>query len=174
LASAGLANGFETTLITSTDGSGQIMPAQMAEFIQQNLAEIGINLKIQTQEWISYLGVWARGMQDGVGMAQMSWGMTSPYWLYIATSSELQAPNGPNVGYYANPALDKAMDNAITALDPKEAAKFWRQANNIVTDDSALVPIVNDKAPYILAPYVSGFVSASEEWYDLTHVRLNQ
>lgn len=174
LASAGLANGFETTLITSTDGSGQIMPTQMAEFIQQNLAEIGINLKIQTQEWISYLGVWARGMQDGVGMAQMSWGMTSPYWLYIATSSQLQAPNGPNVGYYANPALDKAMDNAITALDPKEADKFWRQANNIVTDDSALVPIVNDKAPYILAPYVSGFVSASEEWYDLTHVRLKQ
>ncbi|MDV3125489.1 ABC transporter substrate-binding protein [Mycobacterium sp. 21AC1] len=174
LASVGLGSGFETTLITSTDGSGQIMPAQMAEFIQQNLAEIGINLHIQTQEWISYLGVWARGMQDGVGMAQMSWGMTSPYWLYIVTSSELQAPNGPNVGYYANPALDKAMHNAITALDPDEAGRWWRQANNIVSDDSALVPIVNDKAPYILASYVSGFVSASEEWYDLTEVRLEQ
>lgn len=174
LASVGLADGFETTLITSTDGSGQIMPAQMAEFIQQNLAEIGINLHIQTQEWISYLGVWARGMQDGVGMAQMSWGMTSPYWLYIVTSSELQAPNGPNVGYYANPALDTAMHNAITALDPDEADRWWRQANNIVSDDAALVPIVNDKAPYVLAPYVSGFVSASEEWYDLTSVRLEQ
>ncbi|WP_234817021.1 MULTISPECIES: ABC transporter substrate-binding protein [Mycolicibacterium] len=174
LASVGLADGFETTLITSTDGSGQIMPAQMAEFIQQNLAEIGINLHIQTQEWISYLGVWARGMQDGVGMAQMSWGMTSPYWLYIVTSTELQAPNGPNVGYYANPALDTAMHNAITALDPDEADRWWRQANNIVSDDAALVPIVNDKAPYVLAPYVSGFVSASEEWYDLTSVRLEQ
>ncbi|MHC9290937.1 ABC transporter substrate-binding protein [Mycobacterium sp. LTG2003] len=174
LASVGLGDGFETTLITSTDGSGQIMPAQMAEFIQQNLAEIGINLHIQTQEWISYLGVWARGMQDGVGMAQMSWGMTSPYWLYIVTSSELQAPNGPNVGYYANPALDKAMHNAITALDPDEADRWWREANNIVSDDAALVPIVNDKAPYVLAPYVSGFVSASEEWYDLTSVRLEQ
>jgi peptide/nickel transport system substrate-binding protein len=174
LASVGLAKGFETTLITSTDGSGQIMPTQMAEFIQENLAEIGINMKIQTQEWISYLGVWARGMQDGVGMAQMSWGMTSPYWLYIVTSSELQAPNGPNVGYYANPALDRAMDNAIKALDPQEADRWWRQANNIVSDDAALVPIVNDKAPYVLAPYVSGFVSASEEWYDLTKVRLKQ
>ncbi|WP_308160069.1 ABC transporter substrate-binding protein [Mycolicibacterium goodii] len=174
LASVGLADGFETTLITSTDGSGQIMPAQMAEFIQQNLAEIGIKMNIQTQEWISYLGVWARGMQDGVGMAQMSWGMTSPYWLYIVTSSELQAPNGPNVGYYSNPALDKAMNNAITALDPQEAEQWWRRANNIVSDDAALVPIVNDKAPYMLAPYVSGFVSASEEWYDLTGVRLNQ
>jgi peptide/nickel transport system substrate-binding protein len=174
LASVGLENGFPTTLITSTDGSGQIMPAQMAEFIQQNLAEIGIDVNIQTQEWISYLGVWARGMQDGVGMAQMSWGMTSPYWLYIVTSSEMQAPNGPNVGYYDNPELDEAMNNAITALDPGEAEKWWREANNIVSDDAALVPIVNDKAPYMLAPYVTGFVSASEEWYDLTEVRLEQ
>ncbi|MGE2730836.1 ABC transporter substrate-binding protein [Mycolicibacterium vaccae] len=174
LASVGLENGFKTTLITSTDGSGQIMPAQMAEYLQQNLAEIGVDVNIQTQEWISYLGVWARGTQEGVGMAQMSWGMTSPYWLYIVTSSELQAPNGPNVGYYANPELDAAMNNAITALDPAEAEKWWREANNIVSDDAALVPIVNDKAPYVLAPYVSGFVSASEEWYDLTEVRLEQ
>lgn len=174
LASVGLQGGFQTTLITSTDGSGQIMPTQMAEFIQQDLAEIGITLKIQTQEWISYLGVWARGMQDGVGMAQMSWGMTSPYWLYIVTSSEMQAPNGPNVGYYSNPTLDKAMNNAITALDPQEADRWWRQANNIVSDDNALVPIVNDKAPYVLAPYVTGFVSANEEWYDLTNVRLKK
>lgn len=174
LSSVGLADGFSTTLITSTDGSGQIMPAQMAEFIQQNLAEIGIKVNIQTQEWISYLGTWARGTQDGVGMAQMSWGMTSPYWLYIVTSSQMQAPNGPNVGYYANPALDQAMDKAITALDPDEATRWWRQANNIVSDDGALVPIVNDKAPYVLAPYVSGFVSASEEWYDLTTVELQQ
>jgi peptide/nickel transport system substrate-binding protein len=150
------------------------MPAQMAEFIQQNLAEVNIDVNIQTQEWISYLGVWARGMQPGVGMAQMSWGMTSPYWLYIVTSSELQAPNGPNVGYYDNPALDAAMNSAITALDPAEAERFWKLANNIVSDDAALVPIVNDKAPYMLAPYVSGFVSASEEWYDLTEVRLEQ
>ncbi|WP_197378423.1 ABC transporter substrate-binding protein [Mycolicibacterium mengxianglii] len=174
LASVGLQNGFKTTLITSTDGSGQIMPAQMAEFLQQNLAEVGIDVNIETQEWISYLGVWARGTQDGVGMAQMSWGMTSPYWLYIVTSSELQAPNGPNVGHYSNPELDKAMHNAITALDPAEADKWWQEANNIVSDDAALVPIVNDKAPYMLAPYVSGFVSASEEWYDLTQVRLEQ
>jgi len=174
LASVGLQNGFDTTLITSTDGSGQIMPAQMAEFLQQNLAAIGIRVKIQTQEWISYLGVWARGMADDVGMAQMSWGMTSPYWLYIATSSDLQAPNGPNVGYYSNPKLDAAMNHAITALDPAEAERWWRTANDIVTDDAALAPIVNDKAPYVLAPYVKGFVSASEEWYDLTTVRLEQ
>lgn len=174
LASVGLADGFRTTLVTSTDGSGQILPTKMAEFLQQNLAEIGIDLHIQTYEWISYLGIWSHGAQDGVGLAQMSWGITSPFWLYIATAGELAAPNGPNYGYYANPELDRVMNNAITSLDPEEAERWWKQASNIATDDAALAPVVNDKAPYILAPYVSGFVSASEEWYDLTTVRLDR
>ncbi len=174
LAQSGYGGGFTTTLTTSVDGSGQIIPSQMAEYLQQNLAEIGIDLEISTQEWISYLGVWAQGAAPGVGMAQMSWGMTSPYWLYIATSSDLIAPNGPNVGYYSNPELDAAMDKALRATDTADADVWWRRANDIVTEDAALAPVVNDKAPYILAPYVSGFVSASEEWYDLTEVRLEQ
>ncbi|WP_255175958.1 ABC transporter substrate-binding protein [Rhodococcus sp. 06-1474-1B] len=174
LASVGLQGGFTTTLITSVDGSGQIIPTQMAEYLQQNLAEIGIDMQIQTQEWISYLGTWAQGMKPGVGMAQMSWGMTTPYWLYIVTSSKLQSPNGVNVGYYSNPDLDSVMDQAIRATDEDVANDYWRQANDIVTEDAALAPVVNDKAPYVLAPYVSGFVSPSEEWYDLKEVRLEQ
>lgn len=174
LRQAGYPDGFTTTVTTSVDGSGQIIPSQMAEYLQQNLADVGIDLKVDTQEWISYLGTWAQGAQKGVGMAQMSWGMTSPYWLYIATSSALQAPNGPNVGYYSNPALDHAMGSAIESTDPELANTWWRRANDIVTADAALAPIVNDKAPYVLAPYVTGFVSPSEEWYDLTTVRLTQ
>ncbi|NIZ92349.1 peptide ABC transporter substrate-binding protein [Kineosporiaceae bacterium B12] len=172
LAAAGLSGGFETTLTTSVDGSGQIVPAPMAEYIQQNLAEVGIKVKIETQEWISYLSTWAKGAQEGVGMMQISWGMTTPYWLYIVTSSTLQAPNGPNVGYYSNPELDAVMSSAIQATDEETANDLWRQANDIVTDDAALAPIVNDKAPYVLASYVKGFVSASEEWYDLRSVSL--
>jgi peptide/nickel transport system substrate-binding protein len=51
--------------------------------------------------------------------------------------------------------------------------ELWKQANRIVTDDAAIAPIVNDKAPYILSPKAHGFVSPSEEWYDLTPVWLS-
>ncbi|MCU1406882.1 MAG: peptide transporter substrate-binding protein [Glaciihabitans sp.] len=173
LAEAGYPDGFETTLMTSVDGSGQIIPVPMAEYIQQNLAEVGITAKIDSMEWISYLGSWAQGMPEGTGMAQMSWGMTTPYWLYIATSSNLIAPNGPNVGGYSNPELDAVMAQAIQSPSEEAAVEYWKQANDIVTEDAVLAPIVNDKAPYILAPNVKGFVSASEEWYDLTSVSLD-
>jgi peptide/nickel transport system substrate-binding protein len=62
------------------------------------------------------------------------------------------------------------MNQAITAPTEEAAVPFWKKANEIVADDAALAPVVNDKAPYILAPSVKGFVSASEEWYDLTTV----
>lgn len=173
LAAAGYPNGFSTTMMTSTDGSGQIIPVPMAEYIQQNLAEVGITMKIDSTEWISYLGKWAKGTPEGVGFAQQSWGMTTPYWLYIVTSSKLMAPNGPNVGGYSNPELDSVMEQAITAPTEDAAVPFWKKANEIVAEDAALAPVVNDKAPYILAPSVKGFVSASEEWYDLTTVSVD-
>lgn len=174
LASVGLQDGFTTTLTTSVDGSGQIIPKDMAEYLQRNLADIGITVNVQTQEWISYLGTWAQGSPEGTGMAQMSWGMTTPYWLYIVTSCTLQAPNGPNVGHYCSQPLMDTMNKAITATDEATADKFWQQANDIVVADNALAPVVNDKAPYVLAPYVKGFVSPSEEWYDLTSVSIDK
>jgi peptide/nickel transport system substrate-binding protein len=173
LAQAGYPNGFSTQMMTSVDGSGQIIPVPMAEYIQQNLAKVGIQIKLQTSEWISYLTKWAQGTPPGVGWAQQSWGMTTPYWLYIVTSSTLKAPNGPNVGGYDNPELDKVMNQAISSTSEAQAVELWKQANRIVTDDAAIAPIVNDKAPYILSPKAHGFVSPSEEWYDLTPVWLS-
>jgi peptide/nickel transport system substrate-binding protein len=173
LAEAGYPNGFETTMMTSVDGSGQIIPVPMAEYIQQDLAKVGIKIKLDTTEWISYLTKWAQGTSPGVGWAQQSWGMTTPYWLYIATSSSLRAPNGPNVGGYSNAELDRVMAEAISATSEDQAVELWKQANRIVTDDAAIAPIVNDKAPYVLSRNVQGFVSPSEEWYDLNRVWLS-
>jgi peptide/nickel transport system substrate-binding protein len=173
LAEAGYPNGFETTLMTSVDGSGQIVPVPMAEYIQQDLAKVGVTVNLDTTEWISYLSKWAEGTPTGVGMAQQSWGFTTPYWLYVVTSSTLQAPNGPNVGHYSNPELDAVMQQASTAPDEETANEFWRQAAQIIDEDAALAPIVNDKAPYVLSGNVQGFVNPSEEWYDLKAVWLS-
>jgi peptide/nickel transport system substrate-binding protein len=170
LADAGYANGFSTVLTTSVSGSGQILPVQMAEYIQQDLAKVGITAKIDATEWISYLTKWAHGMDSGTSMAQMSWGMSSPYWLYILNSSNLMAPNGPNASKYSNPKLDALMDKAATSADDATAESLWKQAVQMAQADKVIVPVVNDKAPYALSPKVHGFVSPSEEWYDLTTV----
>jgi peptide/nickel transport system substrate-binding protein len=170
LAQAGYANGFSTTLMTSVSGSGQILPVPMAEYIQQDLAKVGITVKIDATEWISYLTEASKGMPEGVAMAQMSWGMSSPYWLYIQNAAQLAAPNGPNITGHDNPALDALMEQAALATDDAAATELWKQAVVLSQADMNALPIVNDKAPYALSPEVHGFVSPSEEWYDLSTV----
>jgi peptide/nickel transport system substrate-binding protein len=170
LAEAGYSKGIDVTFQTSVDGSGQLIPVPMAEWIQRNLAQVGIKVKLETTEWITYIGTWSAGMKPETGFNQMSWGFTTPYWLSIAAHTG----SGANPGHYSNPEVDKLIDQAVTSADLKEANKYWREANKLITADAAFAPIVSDKAPYAMAKYVEGFIVPSEEWYDLTQVKLNR
>lgn len=172
LEEAGYGDGLDITLMTSVDGSGQLIPAPMAEYIQEDLAEVGINAEIETMEWVSYLSRYAEGAGDAQ-MMQFSWGMTTPFWIHMVTHSNESSPEGRNGGYYNNPELDEVLDAAAAAVDPDEAADLWLDAHDIIAEDVAILPIIHDTAPYIMAPEVEGFVSPSQEWYDLTTVSLN-
>src|SRR2546425_4771061 len=76
LKEAGHANGFETVFWTSTSGSGQMIPVAMAEWIQRDLAKVGIRVKLETFDWITYLSKMFQGLRPGHGAYQLSWGMT--------------------------------------------------------------------------------------------------
>ena len=176
LAEAGFPNGFETVWQTSVDGSGQLIPVPMAEWIQRDLAKIGIRMKLRTYEWITYIGYWIKGMDDAsnkVGGQQMSWGMTSDYWLDIVTNSSHIAPPGgagQNGGYYTG--ADAMLNAARGEMDEGKRAALYRKINQKIKEDAPAVPIINDLAPLMLSPKVKGFVHAPEEWYDMTTVWL--
>lgn len=169
LAEAGYPDGFETIFQTSVDGSGQLIPVPMAEWIQQDLAKIGIDVKLETYEWISYLGMWT-SMDEEIGFNQMSWGFTTPYFLSIIAHSQ----SGANAGKYNNPQVDELIEKAVSETDQEKANEYWRQVNQLISEDAAIAPIVNDKSPYAMADYVQDFIVPSQEWYDLTQVWLKQ
>ncbi|MCI1857786.1 MAG: ABC transporter substrate-binding protein [Sporolactobacillus sp.] len=173
LKEAGYSKGLSTTLLTSVDGSGQLMPADMAQWIQRDLKKVGINVKIGTQEWISYLTKYTEGMPKDVGMMQMSSGRTTPYWLSYIANSKFKSPNGFNAGGYSQPNLDKILDQATTSVNQTQSLQLWKQAEKIMMTDPGWVPIVNDTAPYILGKNVHGFINPSEEWYSLSQVWLS-
>ncbi len=174
LADAGFANGFETTFQVSVDGSGQLIPVPMAEWIQRDLAKIGIKVKLDTYEWNTYLGKWVGGMEPGIGFNQMSWGFSTPYFLYIIAHSKYAAPVGLNSGRYNNKAVDDLMDKATQELDPKKAQPLWRQVNEQLSKDAAFIPIISDKAPHAMTKKVKGFVVPAQEWFDLSLVWLDK
>jgi ABC-type dipeptide transport system, periplasmic component len=170
LKEAGYGNGLTMTFETSTDGSGQLIPVPMAEWIQRDLAKVGINLKLKTYEWVDYLGKWQQPMSPNVGFNQMSWGFTTPYFLSIIADSK----SASNPGQYNNPQVDKWINEAVTSPSQTKAINLWKKVNNQIAADASIIPVINDKAPYVLAPNVKGFVVPSEEWYDLTNVQLTK
>ncbi|MFT8319947.1 MAG: ABC transporter substrate-binding protein [Bacillus sp. (in: firmicutes)] len=171
---AGYSNGFETTLQTSIDGSGQLIPVDIAEWIQRDLAEIGVKVKLETKEWITYLSNYSNGMSSEVGMNQFSSGRTSPFFLAMIAHSDFKAPGGMNSGKYVNNDLDAILDKAANSLDEKKALDLWKQGEEIIMNDAAFAPIVNDSAPYVVNNRVKGFVVPSEEWYTLAPVWIEQ
>src|SRR5262249_29971575 len=105
LAEAGYPSGFKTVFETSTSGSGQIEPVPMAEWIQRDLAKVGIDMEIRTFDWNTYGGRWYAGLQPGVGMNQISTGSNSDYWIYLVAFGSTQANSGH--------AKDEVFDNLL-------------------------------------------------------------
>ena len=167
---AGYPKGFKMTFQTSTAGSGQLIPIQMAEWIKQDLAKIRIDCKLDLHEWVHYIGLWAKGIHDGVEANQISWGMSSDYWLEIVAHSKNWGPNGRNSGYYKNLKVDELLDEARVEHNEQKRIELYRKANALITRDAAYVPIVNDLAPVIMNRKVKGFIHAPSEWYDFTTV----
>ncbi|GIW04534.1 MAG: peptide ABC transporter substrate-binding protein [Thermomicrobiales bacterium] len=176
MAEAGYPNGLDKELVfqTSTAGSGQLLPVPMMEWIQRDLEKIGIKIKIEAYEWITYIGMWAAGIPDGVHGMQFSWGQSSGYWLDFTTNSANATPGCCNIGSYSNPKVDELLNAAFGELDDIKRAELYKQADKLIMEDAAFIPVVNDRAPYIMAPYVKGFVHAPEEAFDLTLVWLDR
>ena len=170
LADAGYPDGFKMTFQTSTAGSGQLIPVQMAEWIKQDLAKVGIDCKLDFREWVNYIGLWASGIQDGVEANQISWGMSSDYWLEVVAHSRNWGPKGKNSGYYKNMEVDKLLDAARVEHDEEKRIHLYRQTNALITKDAAYVPIANDLSPIVMSKEVKGFVHAPLEWYDFSTV----
>jgi peptide/nickel transport system substrate-binding protein len=161
---------FHFVFQTSVDGSGQLTPVPIARWIQRDLRRIGIDVAVETYEWITYIGIWSSGIKPEIGMNQISWGMTSNYWLDMMVNSRWQAPNGLNTNYYANPEVDRLLDRALSEQDDAKRAALYRQTNAVVMADAWHIPIVNDLAPLVMNSKVKGFTHAPQEWYDLRSV----
>ncbi len=164
LADAGYSKGLDTEWWVPTNGSGEMLPVPMTEFLQSNLRESGINITIKTFEWGAYLNEFFKGVPANVGSMQQSWGLWGSTWWGILFGKVGHPPNGVgNVGFYDNPQVDAIYDQALGA-DLQQRIQLSKQIQRIVMDDAAWGFVVHDLAPKGLSPKVHGFVN-THSWF---------
>ena len=180
LAEAGYPDGFSTKWAATQTASGWPLAGIVAQYIQRDLAEVGIEIELELTEWVAYLGIdfTKRPELFAYGTA---WGMPMNYFLNIVAQSDFRDQEAP--GLYLNwyntvqspiPALDDALKAGELETDQEAQNALYRTANQIVADDVGYLTITHDKLPQVLAPRVQGFVHAVNVNYDVAKVWLSE
>lgn len=172
LKEAGYADGFETTFQAPTTVSGVGNPKPMLEYIQQNLAEVGIKVKYQMFEQATFVGMFPKGMAPEVG--GMLWPMStaSPSHLERFYSDAFAPPKGRNLGAFSNSEVESLIKKGRASMNEAERIKLFQQADRIAVEDGAVLYLISPSFPKGYHKKVKGFVPANAWEYSLASIYL--
>jgi peptide/nickel transport system substrate-binding protein len=147
------------TFYVTEGGSGMLDPVAMGAAIQADLAEVGLDVKIETYEWNTFLGKVNPGLEGKADMAEMSWMTNDPDTLpYLALRTEATPDKGGfNSGYYSNPKVDELLVAARRETDRDKRAALYKEMQTIVKEDAPWAFVANWKQNAVTSTRVEGF-----------------
>ncbi|MCB1467717.1 MAG: ABC transporter substrate-binding protein [Rhizobiaceae bacterium] len=171
-------NRVEAKVLISTAGSGQLMPLQMNEFIQQTLSDCGFDLTFEVVEFGSLL-VALRGAPDAptaLGADAMNMSLVTSDISMLARWfwSENFAPKGGNWSNWKNDEFDALLEEvqASTGLDGVDDK--IRRLHEILVDDAPWLWVVHDLSPRAMTSNVEGFNPAQAWFQDFTPIHIGE
>ncbi|MBI3958853.1 MAG: ABC transporter substrate-binding protein [Chloroflexi bacterium] len=148
-------SGFDTaTKITFRTFTGQEFGVPVAEIIQSNLAEIGLNVEIEPLEWAFYVeDAWV-GRNFEMTLAWYTREI-DPDGLF---SSVLRKEQGNNPMRYFNQQVEDLFDRGKATADREERKKIYEEIMDIaILDDTALVKLKTMEIKWAANKKVEGF-----------------
>jgi peptide/nickel transport system substrate-binding protein len=166
-------NPLKTKFIVATSGAGQMLSMPINEYIQQNWAEIGIQIELQPVELEVLYTAWRRGAADdmlkGITANNIAYVTSDPFYAILRFYATKQiAPAGVNWSHYSNPEVDKLCDAITSTFDAAEQDRMLARVHEIVVDDAVQVWVVHDTNPHALSPKVKNYAQAQHWFQDLT------
>jgi peptide/nickel transport system substrate-binding protein len=135
LADAGLPDGFKTTLYVN-EGSKE--RSDIAELVQAQLGEIGIEVSIETIEWGAFLEKTAAGEHEMFVLGWTTVTGDADYGLYALFHSSMHGNPG-NRSFYTNTKVDELLDKGRTATDQEERNTAYAEVSQILIDEAPMV-----------------------------------
>ena len=152
-------DGEEITFYVTEGGSGMLDPVAMGTAIQADLAAVGMNVKIETYEWNTFLGQVNPGLEGKAHMAEMAWMTNDPDTLPFLTlrTEALPDAGGFNSGYYSNNEVDEMLNQARVSVESEERATLYQQVQEVVHEDAPWIFVANWKQGAVTTANVEGF-----------------
>jgi len=137
LAEAGHGRGLSFTFHHPT--GRYVRDAEIAAGIQALLRRVGIDAKLVTMEFGTYIAT-IRGPKaiDEIQMSMLGWGCITgdaDYGLYALFHST-QWPPAFNTAFYKNARVDALLDQGRTTMDQSARDRIYKDATKIIMDDA--------------------------------------
>jgi peptide/nickel transport system substrate-binding protein len=167
LAEAGYPNGFTMSVVYPASGSGNMVPIPMDQFMQAELAKVGVTVKLIQIEWSAMTTDYAASkISDGADAEMISLGFYPPdQWATTFGTNQVS-----NVGHWSDPRFDAVIKQIFATTDPTKQAQLFQQMNSVLMAGQPWLLVVSDRNPRILSPKVHGFVQPKAVWVDLRNI----
>ncbi len=143
--------------------------ADVASYIANELQQIGIKINVEVvqksllleqtakSEALFFRGSWIADYPDAENFLSVFYGKN---------------PAPPNYTRYNNPKFNKLYEEALSEKNDSIRYKIYQQADQIVMNDSPVVPLWYDMVIWLVQPYVKNFIPNGLNLLELRRVKL--
>ena len=147
LAEAGYPDGFKTSIMCASTTAN----LKQCEFLQQQLAQVGIDVQINALESAvvnqKIQDVDVPGSDAEVEMYVIGWSPSTgdaDWGIRPLMAIESEPPASYNICYYENEEVDQLLKDALSTADDAKRAEAYAKAQDIIWEESPLVCLAND------------------------------
>ena len=136
---------FEFTVLTN---AGNEARAKTAAILQQNLAEVGIRMQIRTVEWAAFINQFI-DKRDFEAVI-LGWSISPDPDQYVIWHSSMTGPKELNFVGFANPEVDRLLDEGRSTFDLEKRKKAYFRIQEILAEEQPYVFLfVPDALPVV-------------------------
>jgi dipeptide transport system substrate-binding protein len=166
--------------VTSLDSDLWWMPVQrpynpnakrIAEIMQQDLAKVGVNVKLVSFEW----GEYRKRLQAGEHqMGQLGWTGDNgdPDNFFFLLGCEAARPGGQNIAKWCNKDFDGLLQKAKASADVAERTKLYEQMQVIAHEEAPVFTIAHSTVYEPIRKEVQGYKVSPLGRHDFAKVDL--
>ncbi len=169
LADAGYRDGFSTTLWTN-DNPVRIA---IAEIVQNNLADVNIDVAIEVLEWGAYLDQTAEGLHDMFILGWVTVTADADYGMYALLHSSNQGAAG-NRSFFDNPRVDELLDRGRRETDPAAREALYHEVQEILVEEAPMLNLYHPAWMVALANGVEGYAHHPDNTPIIRNVVVNR
>jgi ABC-type transport system substrate-binding protein len=151
------AEGAMPKIVLSISGTSGHMPAFIEAILDMVQKTLGITMTVEQVEWSDFL----RDLNEERYQA------FSSGWIADYPDSQnfldilFHSASSQNHTGYENAGVDKLLEQARVESDPLKRRALYRQAERIIVEDVAWIPLTNATNYYLVKPYVKGFEASA-------------